>query len=407
MRTAHRFFLCRLVPFALLAVGSLAAATEGCGNNTASTPWSGDDGGGATNHGSSGATSSGSGTTSGGGSGSGGAAPGSDVSVPPGTSSGSSGGSSGGSTSSGGSGGSNSGGGTADASGGSGDAGSGGPSDAGASLGSAGCGATTLPTPSGSVDAGAGRSLPLQLFTITVGGVPREFIVGLPTNYAANTKYPVVFAWHGLGGSDTQVAVGGVSSFDIFGGYYGLRYQSNQSNKPMIFVAGEGLDMNDAGAGWANTGGQDVAFTQQMVTWLESNYCVDEKHIYSVGMSYGGIMSNTVGCAMGDVFRAITPMSGLGPGGFGPPPACKGQVAVWLAHGTQDMTVPFDAGQASRDFWAKANHCSSTTAPTTPSECVAYQGCDPGYPVDWCTFDGGHTVVSFEPQGIWSFLQQF
>lgn len=283
------------------------------------------------------------------------------------------------------------------------------PADSGSTVtdaaGSSGCGAATWPTPTGSPPSG---SLPIQKYTISVSGTMRDYIVGLPTNYSSSQKYPVVFGWHGLGGTASQVANGGTSSYDIFGGYYGLRYQSNQSNKPMIFVAGQGLNgANDAGAGWPNTGGQDVAFTQAMVGWLEQNYCVDLGRIYSVGMSYGGIMSNTLGCAMGDVFRAITPMSGSGPGGYGPSPTCKGQVAAWLAHGTQDTTVPFASGQASRDFWAKANHCTATTMPTTPTQCVAYQGCDPGYPVDWCTFDGGHTVVSFEPQGIWAFLQQF
>jgi poly(3-hydroxybutyrate) depolymerase len=258
--------------------------------------------------------------------------------------------------------------------------------------------------PTGATPAG---SLPIQQYSVDVGGTTRDFIVGLPSGYSSAQKYPIVFGWHGQGGTAAQVATGGTSSRDLFGGYYGLRFQSQQGARPMIFVAGQGLDVNDAGAGWPNTNGEDVAFTQAMVTWLEQNYCVDSARIFSVGMSYGGIMSNTLGCAMGDVFRAITPMSGLGPSGFGRAPACKGQVAVWLAHGTQDMTVAFDAGQASRDFWAKANHCSTTTAPTTPAECVAYQGCDPGFPVDWCTFDGGHTVVSFEPVGIWSFLQQF
>lgn len=275
--------------------------------------------------------------------------------------------------------------------------------------GSAGCGATTLPMPVSVPDAGpyGGGSLPLQLFTINVGGTTREYILGLPANYNANQKYPVVFAWHGRGGTDLQVAWGGTSSYDVFGGFYGQRYLSTQNGKPMIFVSGQGLDPNDAGAGWPNTNGQDVAFTQAMVAWLEANYCVDTSHIYSVGMSYGGIMSNTLGCAMGDVFRAITPMSGLGPGGFGGTTTCKGQVAAWLAHGTQDTTIPIEAGMASRDYWVKANHCGATTAATSPSPCVAYQGCDPGHPVDWCEFDGGHTVVSFEPQGIWTFLGQF
>jgi poly(3-hydroxybutyrate) depolymerase len=278
--------------------------------------------------------------------------------------------------------------------------------DAGAA---GGCGQASLPTPDSIPDGGGfgGSTLPLQRFTLDVGGVSREFILGLPDKYNPQQKYPVVFAWHGAGGTDVQVAWGGTSSFDTFGGYYGLRYLSTQASKPMIFVAGQGLSANDAGSGWPNTNGQDVALTQAMVTWLESNYCVDEARIFSVGMSYGGIMTNTVGCKLGSTFRAIAPMSGIGPGfGFGSP-GCVGQVAAWVAHGSQDPMIAVEAGMATRDYWAQANHCSAATVDASPFPCVAYQGCDPGYPVDWCEFDGGHTVVSFEPPGIWSFLQQF
>jgi poly(3-hydroxybutyrate) depolymerase len=116
-------------------------------------------------------------------------------------------------------------------------------------------------------------------------------------------------------------------------------------------------------------------------------------------MSYGGIMSNTLGCSMGDTFRAITPQSGSGPRG-----TCVGQVAVWISHGNADDTVAFTQGTASRDFWLKANHCGITTTPANPSPCVSYEGCDPGKPVTWCEFDGGHVIQNWAPQGIWNFL---
>jgi poly(3-hydroxybutyrate) depolymerase len=239
------------------------------------------------------------------------------------------------------------------------------------------------------------------------GGGTREFILGLPANYDSSEAYPVVFVWHPAGGTDVQVAWGGTSSSDLYGGYDGLRYLSVQNGRPMIFIAGQGLNPNDAGTGWPNTNGEDVAFAQAMVSWLESNYCVDQSRIFAVGFSYGAVMSNTVGCAMGNVFRAIAPMDGIGPGfGYGSP-QCVGQVGAWVAHGAVDTTIPIDSGMATRDYWAKANHCSTTSVATTPSPCVAYQGCDPGYPVDWCEFDGGHMMETFEPPGVWAFLQQF
>jgi poly(3-hydroxybutyrate) depolymerase len=221
----------------------------------------------------------------------------------------------------------------------------------------------------------------------------RTYIVKIPTAYDTNKPYKLIFAWHGLGGTAQQIA-----QF----GYYGLESLSAGS---AIFVSGQGLDTG-SGAGWANTNGQDVNFVKALVDWMKSNYCVDQARIFSVGMSYGGIMSNTLGCSMGGVFRAIAPMSGSGPFQFGTT-MCVGQVAAWLSHGTSDPTVAFDAGVGSRETWRTRNHCMTTSVAATPSPCITYNGCDPGYPVTWCEFDGGHIVPTFAASGIWTFLSQF
>ncbi len=257
---------------------------------------------------------------------------------------------------------------------------------------------------SGTSGCGAGTWPASGTFNIDVSGTQRQYIVTLPTNYASTKPYKLIFAWHGLGGSAAQVAGQGAGAFGASYAYYGLE---SMANSTVIFVSGQGLDAYDSGAGWPNQSDRDIAFTRAMLKWLQGNYCIDDKHIFSVGMSYGGIMSDTVGCEMGDVVRAIAPMSGEGPATYPGSKPCVGQVAVWSSHGNQDTTVPYSAGVASRDHWVAANHCGSQTSPVGPGTCVEYQGCDPGYPVDWCEFDGGHTIPSFASQGIWSFLSRF
>ena len=277
------------------------------------------------------------------------------------------------------------------------------------SAGSAGMGTTDPPgmmppieTPPATPSSGCGAAdFPASgTFMIDVAGTPREYIVKLPADYDAKKPYKLVYGWHGLGGSAMQVARGG---------YYGLE---SRSMGTAIFAAGLGLPTSNSvgsGPGWPNTGGQDVAFVKALHAWMVSKYCIDEARVFSTGMSYGGIMSNTLGCQMGDVFRAIAPMSGSGPRGM-----CTGQVAVWMSHGNTDTVVPFDStimggfsgGVQSRDFWIKTNHCQTTNKPTT-NGCVAYDGCDDGHPVNWCEFDGGHTVPRFASEEIWKFFSQF
>ncbi|MET0388735.1 MAG: prolyl oligopeptidase family serine peptidase [Polyangiales bacterium] len=238
--------------------------------------------------------------------------------------------------------------------------------------------------------------------TLDVDGTTREYIVRVPADYDPQKPYRLIFAWHGLGGTAAQIANG------FGGGYYGLASRSMNS---AILIAGQGLPTMSAngeagGAGWPNTGGRDVAFVRKLVEWASTSYCIDMSRIFSVGMSYGGIMSNTLGCQMGDVFRAIAPMSGSGPLRFGGG-TCVGQVAAWLSHGTMDTVVQFSAGEGSRDHWVMTNHCTAETAPVTPDGCVAYQGCDGGFPVHWCQFEGGHTVPPFAGDAIWQFFSQF
>lgn len=45
--------------------------------------------------------------------------------------------------------------------------------------------------------------------------------------------------------------------------------------------------------------------------------------------------------------------------------------------------------------------------PEGSNGCVAYDGCDQGYPVVWCEFAGGHTVPQFASDEIWKFFSQF
>jgi len=253
---------------------------------------------------------------------------------------------------------------------------------------SAGCGATSAP-PSGT-------------YQLDVNGTQRTYIVTLPTRYAAAAPYRLVFAWHGLGVTAAEVAApasaGGA-------GYFGLLPEAGDG---AIFVAAQGLAADAGLPGWPDTGGRDVAFARALLSTLTQRYCVDEARVFSVGMSYGAVMTNRLGCALGDKLRAIAPMSGAGPVYIETPnPSCTGQVAAWLSHGTHDDVMPLSSGERSRDYWRTRNHCAKETAPATPSPCVNYSGCDAGFPVTWCAFDGGHERPSFSPHAIWQFFAGF
>jgi len=258
---------------------------------------------------------------------------------------------------------------------------------AGASGAGAGSGGSGGATPS----AGCGKAPPMSgRFSVDVGGTMREYILAVPDNYDSNRAYRLIFGWHPRGGTAEQVATG------FGGGYYGLESRANGS---AIFVSPEGIDM-----GWANTGGRDIAFLRGMLDRFRAELCIDQGRIFSTGFSYGGMMSYAVGCAMGDVFRAIAPMSGALYSG------CEdgtNPVAMWGSHGDADTVVPLENGRSARDIFIERNHCDAATTPVEPSPCVSYQGCDAGYPLVWCEFSGGHALPSNSGQSIWNFFSQF
>ncbi len=150
------------------------------------------------------------------------------------------------------------------------------PTDAGTLAASPGCGKT--PT------------LTSGTHTIQSSGQNRSFILRLPDNYNNNTQYRLIFGYHWRGGTANDVDSGGTDGYNW--SYYGLRRLSNNG---AIFVAPQGN-----GNGWANPGGQDVTFTDDMITRIENDLCVDTTQRFALGFSYGGGMSYATRLQPGD-----------------------------------------------------------------------------------------------------------
>ena len=257
--------------------------------------------------------------------------------------------------------------------------------------------AASMQHPSGSVSEGCGiAEVPAAgEKRIEVGGVEREYIVGLPENYDPNRPYRLVFAWHGLGGSAAMIARN----------WYGMQAFANDS---AIFISGQALESAAQGGftSWYIPGQSDIPYVRAMLEWARLSYCIDNERVFSVGMSNGGMMSNIVGCELGDEFRAIAAMSGGGPRGYAMTP-CTGQIAAWISHGNQDSNVPFSYGLASRDYWLDSNGCDTATTAAQIGPCVEYEGCQDGYPVQFCEFDGGHMIPSYSGEAAWAFFAGF
>jgi poly(3-hydroxybutyrate) depolymerase len=251
---------------------------------------------------------------------------------------------------------------------------------------------------SGGASAGGGASQPTSgcglsaiesgEHTVSVDGAERTYLVDVPADYDASTPYPLVFGFHGATTSGSAFR----------GQFYGNLLSAMASEA--IVVHADALGDPTA---WDNEA--DVSFFDAMLDEISAALCIDEGRVFATGHSSGGFFTNALGCERGDVLRGIAPVSGGGPFVFGGA-GCTGQVAAWIAHGESDDTVAFSNGEESRDHWAEANGCDPVNAmPSTPAQCVEYAGCDAGFAVRFCAYEGGHEWPSFAPQGMWDFFE--
>ncbi|GAB3649879.1 CE1 family esterase [Glycomyces tarimensis] len=274
--------------------------------------------------------------------------------------------------------------------------------------------ATAGPSPSSaqaSATAGCGQAPTMTSGTHTIqsGGKSRSFILDIPSGYDRNRPYRLVFGFHWWGGTAQDVATGQAVQTGTYA-YYGLKRLAGDST---IFVAPQGLDN-----AWANSGGEDIAFVDDMIALIEGDLCVDTDQRFSLGFSYGGAMSYSLACSRPDMFRAIAP---YGSPGF--VSGCSGgtePVAVFAAHGTTDN---FTDGISQRDRFVANNGCTPQTTPSPPQGSrthitTEFAGCSTDHPVVWASFDEGHIQAprdgaagdgadSWLPGATWEFFNRF
>jgi poly(3-hydroxybutyrate) depolymerase len=276
---------------------------------------------------------------------------------------------------------------------------------------------------SGSVTSpGCGKNPTLKNGTqsITSSGQNRSFMIRVPENYDKDHPYWLIFGFHWVGGTANDVDSGGTSGYTW--SYYGLRELADKSTASRaIFVAPQGISN-----GWGNSNNQDVVLTDDLIKLVEGDLCVDTKHVFSTGFSYGGGMTKALGCQRPNVFRAIAVYSGADFLSGGCDSSSTSPIAYIGLHSINDGTNSYASGEAIRDRFVKNDGCTPQTPAKPPNStshvCTTYQGCKAGYPVEWCAFDGGgHSPAPVDGSSngsgggdktwtkaeVWKFFNQF
>jgi hypothetical protein len=214
----------------------------------------------------------------------------------------------------------------------------------------------------------------------------RKFCLTIPKNYDQTKPYPVVFYGPGCGATTCEG-----SSFT--------------SRTDIIYVEAISVSGCFQAGRQSTVDSPELNYFDQVMAETYANYCVDKGKIFASGTSSGGWLSNYLGCARGNVIRAIAADSGGIPVAH---PMCTGGAAAMEFPGdsanlTDTAGNPIGVSVA-RDLFIKLNGCSTT--PTNmmfgTASCQFYGNCSS--PVVWCNTGGAHQAGNnyLSPSG-WAF----
>ena len=240
-------------------------------------------------------------------------------------------------------------------------------------------------------DAAAGN---LERRIWTVDGVTREALVSIPTGQPLKDELPVVFAFHGHGGSMAQAS----RSFPIHQVWPGAIVVYPQG----LPTVGRLTDPQGEKNGWqGEAGGQgdrDLKFFDAMLASLRKDYRIDDHRIYATGHSNGGLFTYLLWAERGDVFAAFAPSAALLTGGvmkLTPKP-------VLHIGSPQDPLVKFVWQERMIDYVLKLNGCG----PRQP-DATGYTSYPSTKGAEVATYlhDGGHKYPATAPELIVKFFQ--
>lgn len=170
--------------------------------------------------------------------------------------------------------------------------------------------------------------------TILHDGLMREYILYIPESYDGSREVPLLFNFHGFGGSAED-----------FMTYADMRPIAEKDTFILVYPQGSCLD------GYAHwnaslpspenkSNADDLGFISELLDKLLSNYNIDAERVYACGFSNGAMFSYALSCYRSELFAAVGSVSGtmLEIGGNCTP---EHPMPVIEFHGTNDEVIPY------------------------------------------------------------------
>jgi polyhydroxybutyrate depolymerase len=195
-----------------------------------------------------------------------------------------------------------------------------------------------------------------------MGEQERTYLLHIPKGYDSKKPFPVVLALHGAAMNGSMMVW-----------FSGLTKKADEAGFVVVYPSGTGtgpfLVWNAGGftGKLAEGKADDVDFIGKLLDDLATVVNIDQKRVYSCGMSNGGMMSYRLAAELSDRIAAIAPVAGTIAIDESKP---KRPVPVIHFHGSKDNIVPFEMAKGktpafinfkgveeSIQTWVKLNKC--------------------------------------------------
>jgi polyhydroxybutyrate depolymerase len=255
---------------------------------------------------------------------------------------------------------------------------------------------------------------------------PRPVDIYVPSTYDGQTPLPLVILLHNYSWNGALVE-----------GYFQL--QPLAETRGFLYCYPDSTvdpwgnpfwNATDACCDFWNTGVDDAGYLRAVIEAIASQFAVDRKRIYLIGISNGGFMAYRMACTSADLIAAIAADAGVG---FLDPSRCHpvAPVNILHIHGTTDSIVSYDGGALTTinpmdpfpadlpqfpgvlqlmQFWAGYNGASgpvtdpaptldlTTDVPGLDTVVTRYTSAPPGGAVELWTVNGANHFFTLSPQ---------
>jgi polyhydroxybutyrate depolymerase len=238
------------------------------------------------------------------------------------------------------------------------------------------------------------RSAEPETMTWNVNGVDRQALVYAPTTVTKHLGSPLVFAFHGHGGTMKTASIG-------------MHYQTVWPEAIIVYMQGVNtrskIDPEGKRSGWQHgpgeLGDRDLKFFDAVLASLHKKFAVDDNRIYATGFSNGGAFTYLLWAERSKKLAAVAPCSSL------PWVTVKLSVPkpVFISSGEADPLVKIKDQQANIEKIRELN--GATAASQSRDDGTTLYRSDKETPVRTLIHPGGHILPPNAPKLIVEFFK--